>query len=231
MVQANTYVQRLKRYFFYFSNRPRFGLCFLYVTFLAFETPQNHIDLTFPTGLFSFGSQMILSRNCIDKISSSTEQTEITGPADAEHLSQFAPFRRARTTIETTKSITGSKTSSSQHESVPLVVRTLTSPTATRPTGVSDHPPTSLPSDYSAMSDQPGEAVRATPPAATFYRSGEGDGAVALGTNMPLPEDSGIPQPSMNHYIRTADEMSGYLTWQTTELPPWFNYDSQFPNN
>lgn len=38
-----------------------------------------------------------------------------------------------------------------------------------------------------------------------------------------------ISQPSMDDYIRTADEMSGYLTWQTMEIPPWLNLENLFP--
>lgn len=38
-----------------------------------------------------------------------------------------------------------------------------------------------------------------------------------------------IPQPSMDDYVRTADEMSGYLTWQAMEVPPWLNLENVLP--
>lgn len=41
--------------------------------------------------------------------------------------------------------------------------------------------------------------------------------------------DMTIPQPSTDDYVRTADEMSGYLTWDMMDIPPMLDYGNYFP--
>lgn len=36
-------------------------------------------------------------------------------------------------------------------------------------------------------------------------------------------------QPSVDDYIKTADEMSPYLTWGIPEMPNWMNLSDQMP--
>lgn len=38
-----------------------------------------------------------------------------------------------------------------------------------------------------------------------------------------MVQNGAILQPSVDDYIKTADEMSTYLTWGMTEIPNWMN--------
>jgi hypothetical protein len=42
-------------------------------------------------------------------------------------------------------------------------------------------------------------------------------------------QNEDILQPSMDDYIRAADEMSSYLTWDMNQLPPWINFNDPMP--
>lgn len=47
-------------------------------------------------------------------------------------------------------------------------------------------------------------------------------------TSLQVPDMMPL-QPSMDDYIRTADDMAGYLTWDVMEVPSWLNYGNLFP--
>lgn len=39
-----------------------------------------------------------------------------------------------------------------------------------------------------------------------------------------MVQNGAILQPSIDDYIKTADEMSNLLTWNMPDLPPWMSY-------
>lgn len=38
-----------------------------------------------------------------------------------------------------------------------------------------------------------------------------------------MMQHNAMLQPSVDDYIRTADEMSNLLTWNMPDIPPWMN--------
>jgi hypothetical protein len=151
---------------------------------------------------------------------------ELTGSAEVEHLSQFAPFRRARTNIKRSQSAGGSKTPSSQNEQLSLVMQPPPSLLDTNMSSVGNEPPPfNLQPDYPPFAAQPSGIL------IPLYGNDNAQTVVTLGSLTHPSETPAIPQSSMTmgDYIRAADEMSGFLTWQTSDLPPWFTYDNPFP--
>ncbi|VUC20648.1 unnamed protein product [Clonostachys rosea] len=163
-----------------------------------------------------------------DLVSFNEDPAEVTGPAEVEHLSQFAPFRRARTSIKRSQSAAGSKTPSSQNEQLSLVMQPLPGllDTSMSPVGNEPQPP-----PFNLQPDYPPFAAQPSGISMPLYRSQNAQTMVTLGSITHPSETPAIPQSSMTmgDYIRAADEMSGFLTWQTSDLPPWFTYDNPFP--
>lgn len=179
-------------------------------------------------------------------ISDDDDQAEVTGSAEVEHLSRFAPLRRARSAIQEARSSEGSRDHSSRDSRMspitqgshrPSIVSASQSAMSISPSVIADtaqsalSAPLQLPPPLSDLSEQVpphlqpdySTFIHETLPLQTAY-SGDGSQYMPdMTTAVP------ISQPSMDHYIRTADEMSGYLTWQTTEIPPWLNFGNLFP--
>jgi hypothetical protein len=44
-----------------------------------------------------------------------------------------------------------------------------------------------------------------------------------------MVQNGAMLQPSVDDYIKTADEMSAYLTWAIPEIPQWMNLPDQMP--
>lgn len=44
-----------------------------------------------------------------------------------------------------------------------------------------------------------------------------------------MVQNEAIMQPSVDDYIKTADEMSTYLTWGIPDIPQWLNLPDQMP--
>lgn len=44
-----------------------------------------------------------------------------------------------------------------------------------------------------------------------------------------MVQNGAIMQPSVDDYIKTADEMSAYLTWGIPDIPQWLNMPDQMP--
>lgn len=63
-------------------------------------------------------------------------------------------------------------------------------------------------------------------PTQYVYQSDSNEFGSSIAATMP---NGMITQPSINDYVRTADEMSAYLTWQTMDVPPWLNFQNMFP--
>jgi hypothetical protein len=44
-----------------------------------------------------------------------------------------------------------------------------------------------------------------------------------------MVQSGGLLQPSVDDYIKTADEMSTFLTWGMPDMPQWINLADQMP--
>ncbi|KAF1828564.1 hypothetical protein BDW02DRAFT_223305 [Decorospora gaudefroyi] len=126
---------------------------------------------------------------------------EVVGSAEVHHLSNMAPFRRART-----------ETRAQQSNASP---RTVTSESSEGSHMRLDHgnPPT-----ISANFNPDEAQLMSLSPLASLDFSGN-----------PLPQHDGMAhtggmQPPMPDYTRTAEEMSQYLTWDAAE---WWSFGSQ----
>lgn len=151
---------------------------------------------------------------------------EVVGSADNEHLSRFAPFRRARCSLKA-QPTSSTQTSSSRY---------------TRPS-----PPAYPAQDSVGQSIQKAVAPvtletepQMLPGTQANYQSFAPPGSMDQGfyTTPAVPivpqmgtmvNDMSMPQPSMDDYVRTADEMSGYLTWDMMDIPPMLDYGNYFP--
>lgn len=157
---------------------------------------------------------------------------EVTGSADVEHLSRFAPFRRARFALKA-QSAHSPRTSSSRSRN------THPSPAVHdyRPTQPTPQPmPTP---SYAAENQQALPSLR--PEYSNFMQSqtlpmNQMNQGFYQNTPDPVAQqmtglmpDMVISQPSMDEYIQTADDMAGYLTWNAMEVPSWLNYGNLFP--
>lgn len=174
------------------------------------------------------------------------DAAEVTGSADIEHLSRFAPFRRARNALKARSTHSPKTTSSRSRNTQPSPAfpdyRSAQMTPGTIPAPV----PAPTPA-YNADSQQPLPNLRPEysnyMPAQTLpmnqmsqvsqvNQMGQGffpapdSGVSQMAEMMP---DIMVPQPSMDDYIRTAGDMAGYLTWDVMEVPAWLNYGNLFP--
>lgn len=202
--------------------------------------------------------------NC-PSVDDDEDPAEVTGSADVEHLSRFAPLRRARSAIYGPKSSTGSGANLSRNEYASSATQTSLQPPSNAsvrrvdqsisPAIAVDHaqntasvaPPLPLPAtpSFSLLNPTPMTNEQGMPNLRPVYSNFVAESAPiqqqivypgdtgTVSQYMPLM-DTSMPtdvmaQPSMDDYVRTADEMSGYLTWQTMEVPPWLNFGNLFP--
>jgi hypothetical protein len=184
------------------------------------------------------------------------DAAEVTGSADVEHLSRFAPLRRARSAIHEAKSSAGSGAASSNksypstsHSSLrpPHLVSSQQAPLSASPSEIINHPvqnldpvTVSIPSQAPAISQPPTTLQlgpdQVLPSLRPDYMASVSEPLsleqADVAPNLPAMGAAmmdGIPQPSVDDYIRTADEMSGYLTWQAMTVPSWLNFGDMFP--
>jgi len=174
---------------------------------------------------------------CFDKMlmwySPDDNEAEVIGSADIDHLSRFAPFRRARSELKAS-SVQSPVSSSSRHTHPsparqdsrtlpPLMVPPTTVPNTAqskprntqmlpvlRPAYSSFAPPDPVVMDQSYYSVQ-----STLPPIHSQMMS--------------MVSDTMAGQPTMDDYIRTAGDMAGYLTWDQMEIPASLNYANFFP--
>ena len=146
--------------------------------------------------LSKFGFQSAIPRSLLEPEVSGTEQeAEVVGPADTNHLSQVANFRQALSEVQ---------------------AQLKTQAQASSPTGT--HPSARTP----AASQQ-----QVATPAVTAHT------AIAVPTPLEasaLGMDIGLTEPLYalhedTDYMQLAAEMSNYMTWDFSELPPWIDFD------
>lgn len=157
---------------------------------------------------------------------------EVTGSADIEHLSRFAPFRRARNAIRA-QSTHSPRTSSSRsrntqlspavHDFRPAQLTPQLMPTPTYAAETQKALPNLRP-EYPIF--VPTQSLPVSHVNQSFFQTTADPVVPRMAGLMP---DLTIPQPSMDDYIRTADDMAGYLTWDAMEVPAWLNYGNLFP--
>lgn len=162
------------------------------------------------------------------------DAAEVTGSADIEHLSRFAPFRRARTALKA-QSIHSPKTSSSRSRntqpspavpdfrSAQMTPAPVPTPAPTYSTE-NQQPLPNLRPEYSNY--MPAQSLPMNQMNQNFFQGAPDPGVPQMTRMMP---DMMVPQPSMEDYIRTAGDMAGYLTWDAMEVPAWLNYGNLFP--
>lgn len=157
---------------------------------------------------------------------------EVTGSADIEHLSRFAPFRRARSALKAQSTNSPRTSSSRSRNNQPSPAVDFRSqqpmsqgvPTPHFPVENQQAPPglrpefSNFPPQQNLPMDTMNQAFFQTAPESTMPQV----------TSLQVPDMMPL-QPSMDDYIRTADDMAGYLTWDVMEVPSWLNYGNLFP--
>ncbi|OAA72310.1 Fungal transcriptional regulatory protein [Cordyceps fumosorosea ARSEF 2679] len=145
------------------------------------------------------------------------DESEVTGSADMHHLSRLAPFRRGRSELQ--------RASHASHSpKTPSSSNTYPSPMTQSSRNV---PPRSAHSQNAAPFNgmvpmvmdgnmgpiaAPGPSQR--PPLQIMPSAGV------------MAQNGAMLQPSIDDYIKTADEMSNLLTWNMPDLSPWFTFDN-----
>lgn len=150
------------------------------------------------------------------------DPAEVTGSADKYHLGRLAPFRRGQSELKG-HTIHSDRTTSSS--------KTHDSPTAQ--SRKQAHPRSAIGNDGQAYSNgfsmpRPGQglagSVGGNSAMAAQAASSSQRGPLQL---MPsagvMMQHNAMLQPSVDDYIRTADEMSNLLTWNMPDIPPWMN--------
>ncbi|KAH7000660.1 hypothetical protein EDB80DRAFT_724325 [Ilyonectria destructans] len=150
---------------------------------------------------------------------------EVTGSAAVHHLSNMAPFRRAQTELRAHQN--SSPRTLSSYEIQDPQQRLL--PSREQPPKISFDDATAGRSQeqhtHSVTRARGLAPLQHTVPATT-------QGMESSWIDEPEMMDMEIVQPSVEDYIRTAGEMSDYLTWNMndlSELPIWTEFGSQGP--
>lgn len=150
---------------------------------------------------------------------------EVTGSAAVHHLSNLAPFRRAQTELRAHQNSSPRTLSSCEIQDSQQ--RLL--PSREQPPNISFNDATAGRSQeqhtHSVTRARGLAPLQHTVPAI-------GQGMESSWVDEPEMMDMEIVQPSVEDYIRTAGEMSDYLTWNMSdlsELPIWTEFGNQGP--
>ncbi|RFU75772.1 hypothetical protein TARUN_6531 [Trichoderma arundinaceum] len=154
------------------------------------------------------------------------DAAEVTGSADVHHLSALASFRRGRVQLQESQSAGSVKTMSSTNDNQSPLIHasqnigygglvdkggggdfTTNSLPVLRPI----YPPLEIAPELMSQGLAQRNALQIMPSAGVMVQSGA------------------MLQPSVDDYIKTADEMSTYLTWGMPEIPQWINLPDQMP--
>lgn len=155
------------------------------------------------------------------------DETEVTGSADMHHLSRLAPFRRGRSELQRASHAAHSPQTSSSSNAYPspltqssrnMLPRSSTSQDASNFPGMMQMVRSGMPSLDSSMGPPtPGTSQR--PPLQIMPSAGV------------MAQNGAMLQPSIDDYIKTADEMSNLLTWNMPDLTPWITFDNMMMPN
>ncbi|TQV94492.1 Fungal transcriptional regulatory protein [Cordyceps javanica] len=145
------------------------------------------------------------------------DETEVTGSADMHHLSRLAPFRRGRSELQRASHASHSpKTPSSSSNTYPSPMTQSSRNVPPRSANSQHAVPFSgmmpMTMDGSMGPLTPGTSQR--PPLQIMPSAGV------------MAQNGAMLQPSIDDYIKTADEMSNLLTWNMPDLSPWFTFDN-----
>lgn len=158
----------------------------------------------------------------------------MTGSADIEHLSQFAPFRRARSELKKAKSTGSAMTLSSGYTQPSPVAQPGVQPTETIETGHTEHDyslPTMAPA-YPSFTQQQPQHQQAPMVAELAPNPNQmmPPISIPLGapTEMPM-QNNVMMQAQVDDYLKAADELSNYLTWDMSQLPTWIDFGEMMP--
>lgn len=181
------------------------------------EIPRNAQVLLLLSKMYSYS-------RLTPSLSIPIDPAEVTGSAEDHHLSALASFRRGRAQIEEAQSTSSAKTMSANDGKSPLIqaTQTLFYETLIDKNGSSDfanalpvlrptYPPLEIAPELMNQSLPPRDSLHVIPSAGV------------------LVQDGAIIQPSVEDYIKTADEMSTYLTWGIPDMPQWLNLPDQMP--
>lgn len=154
------------------------------------------------------------------------DPAEVTGSADDHHLSALASFRRGRVQLQESQSTGGAKAMSSGNDNKsPLIHadQNIIYEEIVDNKGSGDDFTNSLP------------VLRPTYPALEVAPELMSQSLVQRNPLQIMPsagvmvQNGALLQPSVDDYIKTADEMSTYLTWGMPEMPNWMNLADQMP--
>lgn len=157
-----------------------------------------------------------------------SDDTEVTGSADMHHLSRLAPFRRGRSELQKASHASHSSHTSSSSNTFPspmtqssrnMPPRAASSQDATAFSGMIPMPRAGMTGflDGSMGPTTPGTSQR--PPLQIMPSAGL------------MAQHGAMLQPSIDDYIKTADEMSNLLTWNMPDLSPWITFDNMMMPN
>ncbi|PNP54047.1 hypothetical protein THARTR1_05254 [Trichoderma harzianum] len=147
------------------------------------------------------------------------DPAEVTGSADDHHLVALASFRRGRVQLQESQATGIGKAMSSGNDNKSPLIHASQSIiyeeavdkgssgdfTSSLPILRPTYPPIEVAPELMSQSLAQRNPLQIMPSAGVMVQNGA------------------ILQPSVNDYIKTADEMSTYLTWGMTEIPHWMN--------
>ncbi|KAL6867027.1 hypothetical protein J3F83DRAFT_103124 [Trichoderma novae-zelandiae] len=153
------------------------------------------------------------------------DPAEVTGSPDIHHLSAMASFRRGRLQLQESQSGGGVKTILSGKETRSPLIQATQSIFYEEPMdkGIGSVYASSLPilrPSYPPLEVAP-ELISQT--------LAQPDPLQIMPSAGVMVQSGALLQPSVDDYIKTADEMSTFLTWGMPELPQWINLPDQMP--
>lgn len=144
------------------------------------------------------------------------DETEVTGSADMHHLSRLAPFRRGRSELQRASHAAHSPKTSSSSNTYPSPMtqssRNMSMGSANVHNAMPFNAMMPMSMDANMGPMTPGTSQR--PPLQIMPSAGV------------MAQNGAMLQPSIDDYIKTADEMSNLLTWNMPDLSPWITFDN-----
>ncbi|KAL7920929.1 hypothetical protein ACQKWADRAFT_297116 [Trichoderma austrokoningii] len=150
------------------------------------------------------------------------DPAEVTASAEDDHLSALASFRRGRAQLEEAQSTSSVKTMSANNNKSPLIQASQnlfyeTAIDKSSSSGFANSLPVLRPA-YPPLEIAPelmSQSLSQRNPLQIISSTGV------------MVQNGAMMQPSVDDYIKTADEMSTYLTWGIPDMPQWINLSDQ----